>query len=728
MRPFFLAPPCDRLFDFERVSALMRGFSANLSGFSEQRHNRERRQPVLWLTVAAVCCFLGFASPARAEWGGSLSGTVDTRSDTSRATTMDQNGQVYVSGQPSARLQYLGILRYRRVQFEAGGQKPAWWSELQPTGELAWVDPYYTLRGMYQYRENRSPQTTNPFVARTAELAFQTNMVRLPRVEGRYQWSQNINDLDLVGRDTRMRLLAVGARYSVRQLSLSYDFGDQRTVNPGLNLERKAQEHTGRFNYGLNLFHKLASVQTSYQINDRSERELRGADAVTLISVLAVQGMYASDPAPEFGVLDTLSALIDNDLVVPASTAINLSGAETHNLGLDFGAPVEVDRLFLYTDTLANPNLLWSVYRSDDNQTWTQVRASAPAPFSTNFYRYEISFDKQASRYVKAVTTPILQAQPVYPTELRAYNSHSNTFEPDQSTDHRGSMDLQVIPAKWFRFGVGASVQRVEGSFSTTGREQDAVKGQFRLEAAAWAALSGNAGASRTRYPQAGQSDLSNEMYNLALESRWLPTLSTHLSVNRRIERLDERANRESNAALARTQMRWLPELSSITEFSYIEDRRVRTGDILYTRTLGQSVEGQPTPRTSLRVEYRRYSLSALLSQVPSYRENIGARASWQMTNALTFNGEITLFRDPSRTSRAVDGMFSWMPAPKWFLSGGISQSSTTGQTTSTLINAQVLFRWTIRTDVNFGYSFSHYNQASLPDVTALRLGFNTRF
>ncbi len=706
----------------------MRGFSANLNGFSAQRHNRERRQPVLWLTVAAVCCFLGFASPAGAEWGGSLSGTVDTRSDTSRATTVDQNGQVYVSGQPSARLQYLGILRYRRVQFETGRQKPVWWSELQPTGELGWVDPYYTVRGFYQYRENRTPQSTNPFVARTAELAFQTNVVRLPRIEGRYQWTQNINDLDLIGRDTRLRLLAAGARYNVRQLSLSYDFSDQRTVNTGLNLERKAQEHTGRFSYGLNVFRKLASVHANYQINDRSERELRGTNAVTLISVPAFQGLYASDPAPEFGVLDTLPALIDNDLVIPASPAVNLSGAETHNLGLDFGAPVDIDRLFLYTDTLANPNLLWSVYRSEDNQIWTQVRAPAPAPFSTVFYRYEISFDRQASRYVKAVATPILQTQPVYPTELRAFSSRDDAFEPDHSTNHRGSMDLQVAPAKWFRFGVGASVQRVEGSFSTAGREQDAVKGQFRLEAAAWAAFSGNAGASRTRYPQAGQSDLNSENYNLALESRWLPTLSTYLSVNRRIERLDERANRESNAALARTQMRWLPELSSITEFSYIEDRRVQTGDVLYTRTFGQSVEGQPTPRTSLRVEYRRYNLSALLSQVPSYRENIGTRATWQMTDALTFNGAMTLFRDPSRTSRALDGMFSWMPAPKWYVSGGISQSSTTGQTASTLVNAQVLFRWTIRTDVSFGYSFSHYNQASVPDVTALRLGFNTRF
>ncbi len=706
----------------------MRGFSANLKGFFAPRRNRERRQPVLWLTVGAVCCLLGSASRCDAEWGGSLSGTVDTRNDTSRATTMDQNGQVYVSGQPSARLQYLGTFRYRRVEFNTGTEKPAWWSELQPTAELGWVDPYYTMRGMYQYRENRSPQSPNPFIARTAELAFQTNVVKLPRLEGRYQWTQNINDLDLVGRDTRMRLLAAGARYNARQLSLSYDFGDQRTVNTGLNLERKAQEHTGRFSYGLNVLHKLASVHASYQINDRSERELRGTDVVTLISLPAVQGLYASDPAPEFGVLDTLPALIDNNLVIPASSELNLSSAETHNLGLDFGAPLELDRLFLYTDTLANPDLLWSVYRSEDNQTWTQVRAPAPVPFSTVFTRYEISFDKQSSRYVKVVAMPLLQTRPVYVTELRAYISRSDDFEPDHSTDHRGTMDLQVSPAKWFRFGVGATVQRVEGSFSSAAREQDALKGQFRLEAATWAALSGNATASRTRYPQAGQSDLNSEIYNLALDSRWLPTLSTRLAVNRRIERLDERANRESDAGLARTQMQWLPELSSITEFSYIEDHRKLTGDVLYTRMFGQSAEGQPTPRTSLRVEYRRYNLSAHLSQVPSYRENIGTRASWQMTDVLTVNGEMTLFRDPSRRSRTFDGLLSWMPTPKWNFSGGISQSSTTGQTTNTLVNAQALFRWTIKTDVNFGYSFSHYNQASLPDVTALRMGFNTRF
>jgi hypothetical protein len=346
------------------------------------------------------------------------------------------------------------------------------------------------------------------------------------------------------------------------------------------------------------------------------------------------------------------------------------------------------------------------------------------------FKRYEISFAVQSSRYLKIVIAPMVRSFVVHPTELRAFFSHSGDLAPIHSTDQQGSVELQVVPAKWLHVGVSATGQRTEGGLASTAQEQDALRGQFRLEAATWAAFSGNATASRTNFPQnsQGQGDLSSEIYNLGLESRWLPTLSTMVTINRRVERLNSVANRQANGVNSRAQMQWLPQLSSITEFAYIEDHRLPTDDLLETRSFGQSFDGQPTARTSLRVEYRRYDLHARLSAVPAYREIMDGRASWQLTDAISASGEISVFKDPSHTSRALDGQLGWTPTPKWNLGGGYSRSETTGQPTTTLMNAQVLFRWTIKTDINFGYTFSHYTQASYPDITALRLGFNTRF
>jgi hypothetical protein len=93
-------------------------------------------------------------------------------------------------------------------------------------------------------------------------------------------------------------------------------------------------------------------------------------------------------------------------------------------LGLDFGAPTEVDTIHvipvenLQDPTLASPGEIaavsgsfdWRVFISDDQRNWTEQMVTS-ATYSVFDNRFEISFSPQAfTPYVKVVTTPVSTA------------------------------------------------------------------------------------------------------------------------------------------------------------------------------------------------------------------------------------------------------------------------------------------------------------------------------
>jgi len=53
---------------------------------------------------------------------------------------------------------------------------------------------------------------------------------------------------------------------------------------------------------------------------------------------------------------------------------------------------------------------LWEVYTSTDNLNWTLLQAGTPAPFGPFLNRFEITFPKVTTRYIKVVTRPLSAA------------------------------------------------------------------------------------------------------------------------------------------------------------------------------------------------------------------------------------------------------------------------------------------------------------------------------
>ena len=690
---------------------------------------------LIWLRQAAaraallIAFFMLCASVGWAEWGGGISAAaVDTRSDSSTSMTVDQNYDLHVSDHPLPQLQYVAALRYRILQTNPEHAPYVRQREVQPTLSVTWSHPYYTVRSNYLYREQKDNQGAIDFTGQSVGAFAQTNVSNFPRLQGRYEWTRNINDLDLVGSDTRLRTYSLGSIYNAKQTSVSYNYVNNLIRNPSTGLERTDQRHVGRFNNTLQVFRKFASIQTSYHVVDRSEREVQAANQEPLLPVEAITGLYLEDPSPELGTLESLPALIDGVTTAPVSPEIDLSGAEFHNFGLDFGAAVDIEYLFLSTDTLAYPDLRWAVYVSDDNLNWRLVKAYERAFFSTVFNRYEVSFTRQTVRYIKLVLEPLQQTSPVRPTELRALTTRAGQDEPDHFIDHRGNIELRVRPAEWLQASVGADIVRTEGGLSSLRREQDGVRGSFRASAATWAVFSGNVQASRTRYPETTRELTEGQLASIAVESQWLRTLTTRAVFSRTEERVERVQTRLSSASNFRAQMQWLPGLAGISEIGYIEDSRPASGDVFFTKVYGQSVEALPLPSVTVIADYRYYDLDARIAPVPSFRETIQLRLLWRLTNTIFLSGDRDAFREPDRQTYSDNLQASWNPTPKWTLGSGWSRAGADENAESTLFSVSAMYRWTTRTDFSFAYYHSHYDEATQPGISSARLGFNTRF
>ncbi|MBU1707297.1 hypothetical protein KKB28_05210, partial [bacterium] len=504
------------------------------------------------------------------DWGGNVrTAHVTSQVDTTGSGSFDQQYMFHFSQTPALAVRYFASLRFRRLQSWSDVSGDSWRTEVQPTANIVWSNPFYKVRAEYVHRENRDRQHISELTGRSAGVNFQTNLKDLPRFYGRYDWTQNVNGLELLGKDTRQERISAGSRYTHEKVSLQYDYSDRRTQNRRSGLRQNSERHIGRAESALRFADGAVTLQSNYMITAQTEKETRPLTEVTLLPIIAVAGLYADDPTPDYGTLDSRSALIDGNVESPASLQMNLSSEDYHNFGLDFGSPITLDHLFLSTDTLANPDLRWAIYISDDNLTWNRARDFENSFYNVTFYRYEIEFSSLTTRYIKLVSAPVLQNEPVYATELRALISQAQETGPSHSTDHRAGVTLRAQPLSWLSAGVDGTYFKTGRSQTSLAREQDGLNASLLARAASLMELSGQYQFSRTDYPERIENRTDTELLSLSANSRWMKTLSSRLSVYRQREMFSRQLSRRQDGAKLRADVEWLPDLKGITDFTY---------------------------------------------------------------------------------------------------------------------------------------------------------------
>ncbi|MBK6765646.1 MAG: hypothetical protein IPG71_04730 [bacterium] len=560
----------------------------------------------------------------------------------------------------------------------------------------------------------------------SAGLYAQSFLNRLPRLFASVNWAKNVNDLDLIGYDTRTRNISAGANYSTNSLFSSYAYSNLYVTNSVSGIRRSSDSHNGKLDYNVSPVKRVLNVQASYQIASRAERDQSETSAQSLIVLPVAAGLYIDDAAPDFDALEYAPGLVDGLLEVAANVDYDLVNGDYHAFGLDFGVPTDVDHLHLYLDTLAMTGQTWTLWTSNDNLNWTRVSGLVGVVFNGAFRRVEFEFDRLTSRYIKAAAAPVLQNAPIRVAELRGLVLRSEIPDKDRSTDHRGTARMLFTPAKWLQFEVGGEGVRQTLSQVTLAREEDILLSSFHFTPTELFNITGRYQWNATRYPDATASEIENTSQNVAVRSMWSQALSSVMSVERREERVGIPLSRRGDYARLELNALLFPALRGSTQLSYSEDERFDTPDKLFVRSMYYSLDGEPTQRSQLSVTYRYDTFSARIAAPHRYRATLGGRLSYRLTDNVSLAADASATQDPIREDRSLDGIASWSPTDKLSLGANWSRVESSVSESATLYSAQVIFRWTSRTEVNGSYSLS--DTENLATSTTSRVSLFTRF
>ena len=172
----------------------------------------------------ALILLLSMGSPlAQADWGGTVSGSAASSDvDGVSTTAFDQQYTLYATDRPTPNVRYTFSGLYRRLQARTDNGPYNWITEVRPTGALDMNLPIVNLRGDASYRSDRNEIGTTKLTSGVASVRGQTVWNRFPRLFASASWAKNVNDLELLGYDTRTRTYSTGGTFSSHNIFANY--------------------------------------------------------------------------------------------------------------------------------------------------------------------------------------------------------------------------------------------------------------------------------------------------------------------------------------------------------------------------------------------------------------------------------------------------------------------------------------------------------------------------
>ncbi len=391
---------------------------------------RVKRQKV-WtgLPTTAISAFavtLLLAGSVQARISQNLSGRLrvgffQSETDVQKRENLDQEYVLGWQQQFSKNLLGRTSLRYYNVGVTQSDGPNNWRSELQPSVEAYWRQRAFSVTGLGQYQETKSNDRSIELVTQIASVTIKSQVPNYPYMKANLGYEKRYNQVDRSDRDTRDQILELGTGYNSLRSSVQYSFKRRVTDDWSRELRSSTTHHSLRLQQSLNWIGGSVRSSISYRGDYRvqTDENLTGGSIPREIPIFA--GLAARDESPETGGLDTVLALADGDVTSETVPPINIGDGNTGwNIGADLGSARDVDMLYIYTDVPSDNSVAWTVFTSEDAVFW-QSQGRAQSVFSPGFSRYEISFDKTTTRYIKVVNSGFNLSDSVFVTEMQAF-------------------------------------------------------------------------------------------------------------------------------------------------------------------------------------------------------------------------------------------------------------------------------------------------------------------
>ncbi len=340
--------------------------------------------------------------------------------------------------------------------------------------------------------------------------------------------------------------------------------------------------------------------------------------------------------------------------------------------------------------------------------------------------RYEFSFSQLQTRYIKLTVSPQLLNTPLEVTEIRGLVTRTDLSGDERTTDQRGSARMQFRPSKWVSWDVSGDAVRQSASLSTLARQEDAAQTSMRFDPARMVDLAVRYQWSRTNYTDTDEEFTYSSATGVVLRSQWSKSVSTAATVDRTEEQAGESRTRRGDRSRLELRTLVLPALRVTSQFAYSEDERFDTGDKVFSRSINNNFEGEPTDRSQISVTYRYESRSARISAVRKYQATVGGRLSYRLTETIHMVGNTTMTTDPVREDRSYDGIVSWTPTFKFSLGGAVNRIESSQTENANQYSLQLVYNWSLRTEISASYSLNEREGDSAS--SSGRLSLFTRF
>ena len=455
-----------------------------------------------------------------------------------------------------------------------------------------------------------------------------------------------------------------------------------KTDDKVLNFDSTQWSHEGRLLYSKNFLDNRIAFTTDNRVRFTEINTTTAGQGEVSAPVIPVAGLSAPSNIPQNVTLAPNPNLIDGNLTAAAGPdsvlVIPALGGDTRprNLGLDFLAPVELNRLDVWvrvTDSSGSvvtlpQNIaslyLWEIYTSTDNINWSRFRLGQSAPFGPLDPRFEIDFPSVRTRYIKVVVSPLSETALATTTvnQISVTEIQASVTAPAQSvssslnqTFQNYTLDLKAIlfrtPSLYYNFN-GYYFQ-----FDPSGQQRYNISNGLYFNHQLTSVFTTSANAS-VEFGSEGDQTRTALLYYAALTAIPFKTLTNSLVFNGNNEFIGGRTNMTNGVVLYNTAQLYKGIDAILNLGANFITNEVDNGGSLDRRELYMNVGAGITPHPNL-------------------------------TMNLYYTGKLTYFtgdlagRSSDATENRLDFTLSFTPVRTLFLFAGVNVASATRQDTA---------------------------------------------
>jgi len=711
-----------------------------------------------YLTLAILLIVLLVAVPdmvARASLlsditgSAQLSGISSSPSGDSSATrSLSQDYTVNWSRPLISYLAARATLRYYNLGIDQSRGANVWRRQYQPSGELSWNHPLFTISGDLQHQKTTGNDRTTNLIQNSSAISFATKALSLPILRFRYLWNHSYNSAsvgqaansDTTGsepvdstffsaRNTRDQLWAASLSYGRKNQDFYYNVSHSQNINELNGLEITSLQHLFRWNQTSMALDRRLRINSSYTLTYNSQTTSRPPTASVLRPIPYIASLYAYDATPDLGALDTLPALGDGNITTPVQPPVDLGQALLdRNIGVDFGFAREISALYIYTDRPSGSPLTWRIFTSADNFTWQQAGSAVVSRFNTSLNRYEIEFSPLTARYIKAVNGGANDVPTALVTEIETWDAFtSGTSETLHQTTHLVNLGGAYSWSKTLESSADLTYHaEPSGDFANS---RDEIYYTFALRHSPKATITQSArfqgGTEKFKVTDARNTNTSLT-YSLKLTP--LKTLEFSFAALTRANYIDRVKTQEANNVFVQSKAQLLEALSVSGDAGYTRNNLFDSRNRFDTWTYHLSSVANLTSAIDATAGFMYQTTTTPLAIGQRIRRQYDFNLNYRLTATIYMSGVVAVNDEENNRFISQEYSANWNMSQKLSAGGMVTFNNNKGSAESSRGNARITYLISPRTTLFANYTSTDAIISGQGRVNAVQVGLQTGF